>query len=189
MDDGEWISLARDDGAIIAAVCIHDRLGQATILSELGDRLVEREDGTFESVHDRRRFRPHDARTAAPRAPRDYRVAFAAGDGFARLVVDGDFRHSSSIGRAWDAAFAAAADLDLRRLLLVRGPGRVASALVNLAQLHDFGARGHVVERVAVMLDASLAGHGEMFATVAVLRGFDVKVFEDEQLAVAWLRE
>lgn len=187
MEDGEWLTLGGPDGETIAAVCVHGRDGRRTLLSELGDRLYAREDGSYESLVDGRRYR---IRTdpAPGRASEAYRVAFEAADGYARVLVDGDFRHALSVAHAWDAAFVRAAGLDLRRLLLVRGPGRVAGALVNLAQLHDFGDRGHAVERVAVMVAPEHAGRAAMFATVAALRGYDVRVFEDEGVAAAWLR-
>jgi len=186
--DGEWINLADSHGAMLGAVCIVGANGQETVLSEFGDRMVPIVPGLFENAATGQRYVVQERSAAADEAG-EYRVAFEPADGYVRLRIDGDFRYTRTVDREWDVAFECLGkQASFARVLILRGPGRMANDLAKLQQLQRFTSRGHHVERIAAILPPGESSRGSMFVTVAALRGLVVQMFESESEAADWLR-
>ena len=188
MNDGEWLNLADDGGETVAVVCILGRSGDRTLLSEQGERFVAAGPDEFVHAASGKRFVRHVTRNAPMRAATPYQVEFEPAAGHVRLRIDGDFSQSSSVDRTWEDAFDRLGEgQEIARVLIVRGPGRMANDLVKLQQLQRFSDRGHAVERIAAVLPPGDGVRCATFVTVATLRGLRVQVFEDEATAAAWL--
>lgn len=183
------MSVDGDDGETIAVVCSRDEHGVETLISECGLRLLRRGPDTYVEAASGRHYRGR-AREV-PREPPEnghYEVAVHERAGYIELEIRGDFRHSSTVDAAWTRAVAGVRTSPARRrVLAVRGPGRIAGDSDKLDLLRRFFGNLRGDERVALVMSGASGTGGAMLIALAKLHGLNLAVFTERDEASRWL--
>lgn len=190
MNEGAWTILDGDDGDTVALVRTRDPDGLEALLSDCGRRFERDGDDGFIDTESGRRYRARskDGNSSSGDTPSsDYRVEVAERDGCLEVHISGDHCRSSTVEAQWRRAVTDVVVSNCRSILVVRGPGRVASDIDKMDLLRRFLAVAANRQRVALVVTECERGRSTLLPALAAAHGVTLSIFTAKSAATAWL--